>query len=153
MTTTHRIATTAALIMALTATAAPAASAMPALAEPANAAKPTPAAIYSRADKSVIPATAPTQPARLPPILAAPNPSQTAALRQAEHQERRAYLADHQPTSARYSSAEMNTYASGLPTSVPSTAVHVASPHGRFDWGDAGIGAAGGIARRIRRAR
>lgn len=103
------------------------------------------AAVYSRQDKSRIPPGEPTQPTRVPPILAAPKPSQTAALRQAKHQQRLAYVADHQPSSARYSSAEMNAYASGLPTGVPGTVVHVASPDGHFDWGDAGIGAAAGI--------
>lgn len=168
--TTHRAMTTALLILSLAAAGTPAASARPAGPDTPSAAysrsstaiRPNPdeqtvtgasahraiAAIYSRQDKSTIPAGEPTQltrePTQLtgePPILPAPKPSQTAALRQAQHQARPAYLADHQPSSARYSSAEMNAYASGLPTAV----VHVASPDGRFDWGDAGIGAAGGI--------
>ena len=191
MTTTTRITTTAWLILSLAATAASAASARPARAEPAGAHKPAPIAVYSRQDKSTIPATAPltpaampartptssgprsevvsgggyspgaavysrqdkltipapapTQPTRLPPILGALKPSQTAAFRQTEQRERLAYLADHQPNSARYSSAELNAYASGIPTGVPSNIMHVASPNGSFDWGDAGIGAAGGI--------
>jgi hypothetical protein len=168
MTTTHRISTTALLILSLAAAGTPAASARPLDPEGATAAngqsstavRPNPdqqtataatvnrtsAAVYSRQDKSTIPATEPTQPTRLPPIVAAPKPSQRAALRQAQHQERLAYLADHQPNSARYSSAEMNAYASGIPTGAPGTVVHVTSPDGAFDWGDAGIGAAGGIA-------
>jgi len=138
---THRTTTTALLILSLAAAGTPAASAMPARPEPGGMTKPTPAAVYSRQDKSTIPATAPTQPTRLPPILPAGKPSQTAAFRQAEQQARLVYLADRQPNSARYSSAEMNAYASAVPTTV-----HVVSPDGRFDWGDAGIGAAGGIA-------
>ena len=145
MTTTHRTATTALLILSLAAAGTPAASAMPARGEPAVTAKPASAAIYSRQEKSTIPATAPTQPTRLPPILAAPKPSQTLALLQAQHQKRQAYLADHQPNSARYSSAEMNAYTSAIPIGVPNTVAHAASPDGPFDWGDAGIGAAGGI--------
>jgi hypothetical protein len=39
----------------------------------------------------------------------------------------------------------MNAYASAIPAGVPTAVVHVASPDGPFDWGDAGIGAAGGI--------
>jgi hypothetical protein len=88
---------------------------------------------------------APSQPTRLPPILAAPKLSQQAALRQAQQQERLAYVAHHQPNSATYSSAEMNAYASATPTGVPSTVVRIVSHDGRFDWGDAGIGAAGGL--------
>jgi hypothetical protein len=34
----------------------------------------------------------------------------------------------------------------GSPTAVPATGVHVIAPNGGFDWGDAGIGAAGGFA-------
>jgi hypothetical protein len=58
MTTTHRITTTALLILSLAATGAPVASARPARVEPASAAKPTPAT-YSRQDNSVVSATTP----------------------------------------------------------------------------------------------
>jgi hypothetical protein len=43
-------------------------------------------------------------------------------------------------TGARYSNAEMNAYPSGAP------AVRASVADGGFDWGDAGIGAAGGFA-------
>ena len=164
---TSRTTTTALLILSLAAAGSPAASARPIGPDTANAAygqsstaiRPNPdeqtvpgapanratAAVYSRQDKSRIPADEPTQPTRVPPILAGPKPSQTAALRKAQHQERLAYVADHQSNSARYSSAEMNAYASGLPTGAPAIVVHVASPDGHFDWGDAAIGAAAGI--------
>jgi hypothetical protein len=79
------------------------------------------------------------------PILPAPKPAQVVALRKAQQQERLAYLAYHQPNSAKYSNAETSAYASAIPTGVPSTVVHVASQDGGFDWGDAGIGAAGGL--------
>ncbi len=81
----------------------------------------------------------------VPPILPAAKPSQLAALRQADQQERLAYLAYHQPASATYSNAEMSAYADAIPTRVPGTVVHVVSHDGRFDWGDAGIGAGGGL--------
>jgi hypothetical protein len=134
MTNTHRTSTGVALALAL------AVSAAPASARPFDLA----------ANGSFVPADsarvqAPSLPTRLPPILAAPEPSQRAALRHEEQQERLAYLADHQPNSARYRSAEMNAYASATPTGAPSTVVHIVSHDGRFDWGDAGIGAAGGL--------
>jgi hypothetical protein len=133
MTTTHHISTGVALALALAASAAPASARPNDLNTNGSY---TPAGSAST--------QAPSQPTRLPPILAAPKPSQQAALRQAQQQERLAY-AYHQPNSATYSSAEMNAYASATPTGIPSTVVHVVSHDGRFDWGDAGIGAAGGL--------
>ena len=134
MTTTHRIGTSVALALAF------AASATPAGARPfdLNATGPNvPAAPAST--------QAPSQRTGPPPILAAATRSQRAAVQQAQQQERLAYLAHHQPNGAQYSSAEMNVYAHATPTGVPSTVVHVVSHDGRFDWGDAGIGAAGGL--------
>jgi hypothetical protein len=153
MTTTHRISTGVALALAL------AASATPASARPFDL----------NANGSNVPAgsanlQAPSRPTGVPPILAASKPSQRAALRQAQQQERLAYIARHEPSSARYSSAEMNAYADATPTAVPSTGprsevgsgggypigtpatvVRVLAHGGGFDWGDAGIGAAGGL--------
>jgi hypothetical protein len=88
---------------------------------------------------------APSQPTGVPPILAAAKRSQRAALQQAHQQERLAYLARHEQNGAQYSSAEMNAYAHATPIGIPNTVVHVVSHDGRFDWGDAGIGAAGGL--------
>jgi hypothetical protein len=85
----------------------------------------------------------PNQPIGTPPILSAPPPSQRTALPEAHQRELLAYLAYHQPRNAKYSNAEMNAYVPGTSTGIPSTVVHVASTDGRFDWGDAGIGAAG----------
>jgi hypothetical protein len=133
MTTTHRISTGVALALALAASAAPA-SARP-FDLNANS-SPGPAGSASM--------RAPTQPTRVPPILAAPKLSQTAALRHAEQQERLAY-AYHQPNDASYSSAEMNAYAPATPTGVARPVIHVVSHDGHFDWADAGIGAAGGL--------
>ncbi|MBV8998779.1 MAG: hypothetical protein JO304_06950 [Solirubrobacterales bacterium] len=81
----------------------------------------------------------------VPPILPAAKPSQSAVVRQADQQERLAYLARHKPAGATYSNAEMSAYADATPTGVPGTVVHVVSHDGGFDWGDAGIGAAGGL--------
>jgi hypothetical protein len=135
MTTTHRIGTSVALALALVASAAPA------------GARP----FDLNASGSEVPAgspsmhvsSQPTQPAGVPPVLSVATRSQRAALQQAQQHERLAYLAHHQPKGAQYSSAEMNAYATR--TGVPSTVVRVVSHDGRFDWGDAGIGAAGGL--------
>jgi hypothetical protein len=134
MTTTHRIATSLALALTLAASAAPA------------GARP----FDLNASGSEVPAGSPgmhassqTQPAGVSPILSVATRSQRAALQQAQHQERLAYLAHQQPKGAQYSSAEMNAYAT--PSGVPSTVVRVVSHDGRFDWGDAGIGAAGAL--------
>lgn len=81
MTTAHRAATTALLVLSLAATGAPTASA-----RPVGAAH-HPAAVYSRQDKSLLP-----------------------------------------------------------PNDPPQAVVRISSPGGGFDWGDAGIGAAGGFA-------
>jgi hypothetical protein len=82
----------------------------------------------------------------VPPILPVPDRSGRAAILRAQQQEslRLAYLAYNQPTSAKYSNADTNAYANDITTNRPRT-VHVVSHDGRFDWGDAGIGAAGGL--------
>ena len=111
MSTTHRITTTALLILSLAATGAPAASAMPARGEPAGAPKPAPAAAYSRQDKSMIPATTPAS----------------------------------TPTTSGPRSEVVSGGGYGSGTAAP-TVVRVVDGNSGFDWGDAGIGAAGGVA-------
>jgi hypothetical protein len=81
MTTAHRTATTALLVVSLAATGAPAASARP------GGTAHHPRAVYSRQDKSLLPSNDP-----------------------------------------------------------PQAVVRISAPGGGFDWGDAGIGAAGGFA-------
>ena len=71
-----------------------------------------------------------------PPILPAPTPSQGAAIQRAGQQTAQA---PSLPKGATYSSAEMNAYPSG------SDAARAVASDGGFDWGDAGIGAAGGL--------
>jgi hypothetical protein len=97
MTTTHRITTTAAIIVSLASAGAPTATASP---HPGGTTpNTTAAAVYSRQDKSLIPA-------------------------------------DSASTSAG-DSANVNA--------VPAV-VRLETPPSGFDWGDAGIGAAGGVA-------
>ena len=97
MTTTHRITTTAAVILSLAAAGAPTAIARPVGADTATAANQAPATVYSRPDKSLIPVTTP-----------------------------------YRDSTSR-------------PASAPQV-VQVQTPQSGFDWGDAGIGAAGGVA-------
>jgi hypothetical protein len=121
MTTTHRIGTTAVLILSLAASGAPAASAQsfggctanPTNGQSSTAARPNPdeqtvtgatanrtsAPVYSRQDKSSVPATSPS-----------------------------------------------TTAASIAKVSAAPPVVRVQAPANGFDWGDAGIGAAGGLA-------
>jgi hypothetical protein len=97
MTTTHRMTTTAAVILSLAAAGAPTAIARPVGADTATAANQAPATVYSRPDKSLIPVTTP------------------------------------------YGDS------TSRPASAPQV-VQVQTPQSGFDWGDAGIGAAGGVA-------
>jgi hypothetical protein len=96
MTTTRRITTTTAAILALAPVTAPIATARP-LEDPAIAANQAPTAVYSRPDKAEIPVT---------------------------------------PYGVRPAAT----------SSPPQTVVRIQTPPGGFDWGDAGIGAAGGLA-------
>jgi hypothetical protein len=96
MTTTHRITTTAAVILSLAAGGAPIASARP-LEDPAIALNQAPTTAYSRPDKSMIRVTTP------------------------------------------YGGGVAQT------ASAPHAVVRIQPPAGGFDWGDAGIGAAGGL--------
>lgn len=97
MTTTHRAATTALLVLSLAAASAPTAAARPA--EFAPDSKPAPTTVYSRPDKSMVPVTA-------------PSPTGGTVVKQ----------------------------------SASPPIVRAQPPVSGFDWGDAGIGAAGGLA-------
>jgi hypothetical protein len=91
----NRTATTTLLVLSLAAAGAPAASARPADFVPAG--KQAPASVYSRPDKSLIPAT--------------------------------------------------TNYGGGIANApAPHAVVRAQTPASGFDWGDAGIGAAGGLA-------
>jgi hypothetical protein len=102
MTTTHRIGTTAVLIVSLAAAGAPAAS----------------AAGYSRQDKSIVPATNPTS----------------------------ATVYSRQDKSSVPANSPSTNAASIRKVSAAPPVVRVQAPANGFDWGDAGIGAAGGLA-------
>ena len=94
MSTSHRITTTAAAVLALAAAGTPAATAGSPDAA-ATATRPAPATVYSRQDKSII------------------------------------------PVSSRSTSADAST---------EQAVVRIQTPPSGFDWGDAAIGAAGGLA-------
>jgi hypothetical protein len=97
MTTTHRVTTTAAVILSLAAAGTPTAIARPVGADTATAANQAPATVYSRPDKSLIPVTTPYD----------------------------GRIAE---------------------SSAQQAVVRIQTPQSGFDWGDAGIGAAGGVA-------
>ena len=80
----------------------------------------------------------------IPPILPASAPALRTEIRHDEQQkaERFAYTV---PTNARYSSAATNGYSNVKAPSVPNMGVHVVARNDGFDWGAAGIGAAGGL--------
>jgi hypothetical protein len=123
MTTTHRTATAALLIMSLAAAGAPAASAMPNHGESGGVTKPAPAAVYSLHDKSMIPATAPSKAAGTAANDGSPST----------------------PTTSGPRSEVVSGGGYGSGTLAP-TIVRVVDGNSGFDWVDAGIGAAGGIA-------
>jgi hypothetical protein len=123
MTTTHRISTGIALVLALAASAA-SASARP---------------FDLNANGSFVPAgsaslQAPSQSTGVPPILPAPRSSQQAVLRRVQHQEE---LASTGPRSEVVSGGDYG------PINTPGTVVRVLAHDGGFDWGAAGIGAGG----------
>ena len=104
-----------------------------------------------------------------PPILPRVPASEQAAIDRAQAAEAQALSYSPSPT-ARYSSAELNAYAPAVhpvaaatnpsetypaagpnpdeqaPVGAPATIVRVGTPSSGFDWGDAGIGAVGGLA-------
>ena len=97
MTPNHRMTAAAAITLALAAAGAPTAIARPVRPGPGTAANQTPAAVYSRPDKALVPVTTPDG-GRVP------EPSAQQAV------------------------------------------VRIQTPRSGFDWGDAGIGAAAGVA-------
>ena len=79
-----------------------------------------------------------------PPILPRVPASEQAAINRAQAGEAQA-LSNSLPPTAWYSSAELNAYATAVHPLVAPTPT-VKTPGGGFDWGDAGIGATGGLA-------
>jgi hypothetical protein len=143
MTTTRRITTTVAALLLLAAAGAQPASARPADFAPAS--HQSPASVYSRPDKALIPLATPvtvSSSSSIPPILPRTASSQIATTEQAQRQA----AAYTPPKGSRYSDAGTNAYAnttSGHPSSGDAA---VTTRNAGFDWGDAGIGAAGGAA-------
>ena len=142
MTTTHRITTTTAVLLALAAGGAQAASARPADFAPAS--HQSPAAVYSRPDKALLPVVAPlaaSSSTSVPPILPRITAPQLATIEQTDRQA----AAYTPPNGSPYSDAETNAYANTATGHTTSAVVAAATPRSAFDWGDAGIGAASGI--------
>jgi hypothetical protein len=128
--------------LAIVATAVPAASARPNLDPflpgPSQSANPRPE-MHANADHQ----GPQTGAVGISPSLPRATASERAAIRQAQQQEALRFPYK-QPKSAKYSNAANNGYANDIATRGPRI-VHVVPPNGRFDWGDAGIGAAGGL--------
>jgi hypothetical protein len=131
---TNRTATTAAIILSLAAASAPAASAR--LADYVPAEKQEPAMVYSRPDKSMIPVTTPSGDAI----------GRASALRSLTPQERHRVAA----ISALSDKQIAGGFGVAPPVANNASASHVVvrvhAPQRGFDWGDASIGAAGGLA-------
>jgi len=123
MTATHRMTTTAALILTLAGIAAPAATARPAD-DPATPVSRAPASVYSRPDKSMIPVS--------PPATSGGAVGRAAGLS--------AYREGQIATAFDVAATAANK------VSPPQAVVRITTPASGFDWGDAGIGAAGGLA-------
>ena len=118
MTTTPRITTTAAVILSLAAAGAPTATATAGRTNPATTANQASAAVYIRPDKTMIP---------VPP--------------------------SHRSPAAVYSRPDKSMLPTSAPAggvvsapAAPQAVVRIQTPLNGFDWGDAGIGAAGGFA-------
>jgi hypothetical protein len=136
MTTSHRITTTAAVLLSLAAAGAPTAAARPAY-DPPTAGNQTPASTYSRPDKTTIPV--------IPPASAAI--AANASVPQSLTPQQRQRVAALSALSNRQLAAGFGVTPPGASTdSTPQAVVRVQTPQSGFDWGDAGIGAAGGLA-------
>ena len=115
MISTHRITTTAAVILSLAAAGAPTATATISTTNPAATANQPPAGVYSHPDKSMVSGTTP------------------------------ASTVNQAPASV-YSRPDKSMIRVTTPGSAPQAVVRIQTPPSGFDWGDAGIGAAGGLA-------
>ncbi len=130
---TNRIATTAAVIVSLAAAGAPVASARPVDYVPAS--QQSAAAVYSRPDKSTIPVS---------PSSASDGASGRAASLRSVPQQGRQRVAALSAYREGQLAASLDVAAAGAnQTSGPQPLVRVHATQSGFDWGDAGIGAAG----------
>jgi hypothetical protein len=137
MSTTPRIATTAAAILALAAASAPIATARP-LDDPAIAGKQAPTVVYSRPDKSMIPAS--------PAAASGGVLDRSAALRSLTQQERQRVAGISALSDKQLAAAFGVAPPAANEASATQAVVRVQVPPSGFDWGDAGISAAGGLA-------
>ena len=136
MSNTHRITTTAAVLLSLATAGAPAASARPADYVPAG--HQAPAGIYSRPDKSTIPAS--------PPATSGGAIGRPALLRSLAQQERQRVAALSAYREGELAATFDGAAAAANKSSAPQAVVRVHAPQSGFDWGDAGLGAAGALA-------
>jgi hypothetical protein len=137
MTTTHRMTTTAALILTLAGVAAPAATARP-VDDPATPVSRTPASVYSRPDKTLIPVG--------PPATSGAAVGRAALLRSLAQQKRQRVAALSAYREGQLATAFDIAATAANEASAPQAVARVHAPQTGFDWGDAGIGAAGGLA-------
>ena len=131
---TNRTATTAAIILSLAAAGAPAASAKPADYVPPGDQAPT--TVYSRPDKSMIPVATPD----------GGTVGQPATLQSLTPQARHRVAAISGLSNKRLAAAFGVAPPAANQASASQAMVRVRTPKSGFDWGDAGIGAAGGLA-------
>ncbi|MBV8998176.1 MAG: hypothetical protein JO304_03890 [Solirubrobacterales bacterium] len=142
----HMIKMSAVIALALAAIAAPSASAQFDL---ASAGTPGGRAQSPTANASPVVQSNPDQQTTQsvpvgPPILPRAGVSEQAAINRAQAREAQA-LAYSLPPAAQYRMEELDANASAVHP-VAATTPTVKAPGGGFDWGDAGIGAAGGLA-------
>ena len=140
--------TVAAVFLAIVALA-PTAAARPAFDPPSVSVNPSTG--YTLQDKSVSQTTVvrsnpDQQVARnavpIPPILGKTQAAEQAAIDRLKAQQYTHKL----PVNAAYAAAALNGYGSGHPVSVQAPKTPSANPGNSFDWGDAAIGAAAGLA-------
>lgn len=136
MTTIQRITTTAAVLLSLAAASAAAASARPADFVPAS--QQSPAAVYSRPDKSVIPVS--------PPAASGGAIGRAALLRSLAQQERQRVAALSAYREGQLAASFDVAATAANKASARQAVVRVNAPQSGFDWGDAGLGAAGVLA-------
>ncbi len=136
MTTTHRIGTTALLVLSLAAASAPVAGAWPADFVPVG--KHAPAAVHSRQDKSIVPATS--------PATSGAAVGRGALLRSLAQQKRQRVAALSAYREGQLATASDVAATAANKANAPQAVVRIQTPQSGFDWGDAGIGAAGGLA-------
>ncbi len=122
-----RTATTAAIVLSLAAVGAPAASARPVDLAPAS--QQSSAAVYSRPDKATIPTSPPTGSGGAVDSSTARRLAGLSAYREGQ-------------IAASFDAASLAASRASAPQSV----VRVHASQGGFDWGDAGLGAAGALA-------